>query len=102
MKSYKEIFEDQTIWRTKDGKFHREDGPAVEWANGDKSWYINDKLHRTDGPAIEYASGSKEWYQNGQLHRTDGPAVIKNDFEFWYINDELQKVAYKGTQIKIR
>jgi hypothetical protein len=24
------------------GKNHREDGPAVEYANGDKSWYLND------------------------------------------------------------
>jgi len=25
------------------GKFHREDGPAVEYAGGDKEWYLNDK-----------------------------------------------------------
>ena len=23
------------------GKRHREDGPAVEWNNGDKSWFLN-------------------------------------------------------------
>ena len=22
------------------------------WANGDKSWCLNDKLHREDGPAM--------------------------------------------------
>jgi hypothetical protein len=27
--------------------------------NGDKCWYLNGKLHRTDGPAIEYANGDK-------------------------------------------
>jgi len=47
------------------GKFHREDGPAIEWANGDKYWYLNGKLHREDGPAIEYADGDKQWYLNG-------------------------------------
>jgi len=26
-----------------DGKLHREDGPACEWADGGKSWYLNDK-----------------------------------------------------------
>jgi hypothetical protein len=26
------------------GKYHREDGPAIEWAYGDGSWWINDKL----------------------------------------------------------
>ena len=48
------------------GKFHREDGPAVEWANGTKWWCLNDKLHREDGPAIEYADGTKYWYLNGE------------------------------------
>jgi len=45
---------------------HREDGPAVEWANGDKSWYFHSKLHRLDGPAIEYANGSKSWWYHGE------------------------------------
>lgn len=31
--------------------------------------------HREDGPAVEYADGSKYWYQNGELHREDGPAI---------------------------
>jgi hypothetical protein len=48
------------------GKYHREDGPAVEYADGDKEWYLNDELHREDGPAIEWANGYKEWYLNGE------------------------------------
>jgi hypothetical protein len=52
------------MWYNEDNKLHREDGPAIEWANGGKSWYINDKLHREDGPAIEYTDGSKYWYIN--------------------------------------
>jgi hypothetical protein len=24
-------------------KLHRDDGPAVEWANGDKEWWLNGK-----------------------------------------------------------
>ncbi len=47
-------------------KFHREDGPAAELANGDKFWYLNDKLHREGGPAVEYADGTKSWYLNGK------------------------------------
>lgn len=30
-----------TEWRNEKGELHREDGPAVEWVNGGKSWYIN-------------------------------------------------------------
>ncbi len=54
---------------------HRLDGPAVEWANGSKAWYVNDKLHRLDGPAIKYFNGTKEWYVNGKRHRYGAPAI---------------------------
>ena len=54
---------------------HREDGPAIEYVDGDKYWYINDELHREGGPAVEHANGYKEWYINGKRHREDGPAV---------------------------
>ena len=71
------------------GKYHRTDGPALEWADGSKHWYLNGKRHRTDGPACEYADGDKIWYLNGKLHRTDGPAVINADgTKFWYLNGE--------------
>ena len=49
-----------------DGKYHREDGPAIEYPNGTKYWYLNGKRHREDGPAIEWASGTKFWYLNGK------------------------------------
>jgi hypothetical protein len=44
---------------------HRIDGPAVEYVDGDKVWYVDGKRHRIDGPAFELNSGSKEWYING-------------------------------------
>ena len=46
------------------GQLHRTDGPAVEYSDGDKFWYINGKRHREDGPAIEYSDGHKSWYLN--------------------------------------
>ena len=46
---------------------HREDGPAVEGANGSKYWCLNGKRHREDGPAIEYVGGTKEWFLNDKL-----------------------------------
>ena len=47
-------------------KLHREDGPACEWADGTKEWWLNDQLHREDGPAIERANGTKLWYKNSE------------------------------------
>ncbi len=73
----------------KNGKLHREDGPACEYANGHKEWYLNGRTHREDGPAVEYANGDKSWYKNGQLHREDGPAIERyNGTKDWYLNDK--------------
>ena len=43
----------------------RLDGPAKEYSNGTKYWYVNGKRHRLDGPAIEWNNGDKEWYLAG-------------------------------------
>jgi hypothetical protein len=49
-------------------EFHRDDGlPAIEWANGTKSWYKHGVLHRTDGPAIDRVSGVDSWYIDGKI-----------------------------------
>lgn len=55
---------------------------------GNKEWYLNGKLHREDGPAIEFADGDKYWYLNGSLHREDGPAIEHaNGLKYWCLND---------------
>ena len=36
---------------------------------GDKEWRLNGVLHREDGPAIEWANGSKFWYYQGKQIR---------------------------------
>ena len=33
---------------------------------GNKSYWLSSKLHRLNGPAIEYLDGSKKWYINGE------------------------------------
>jgi hypothetical protein len=53
---------------------HRDDGPAIEYANGGKFWYIEGSIHREDGPAAEFPNGDKMWYVKNKLHREDGPA----------------------------
>ena len=46
------------------GSLHRENGHAIEWANGTKSWFLNGKRHRIDGPAVEAVDGFKAWWLN--------------------------------------
>jgi hypothetical protein len=53
------------------GRFHREDGPAIEYVNGAKMWFIHGKCHREDGPAIEYTDGTKRWWLDDEQYETE-------------------------------
>ena len=66
MTEYKvKVYGTRTEWYNLEGNYHRENGPAIEWVDGDKSWWTNGQLHRVDGPAVEWVDGSKEWWING-------------------------------------
>jgi hypothetical protein len=65
MELIKVEFVDRIEYKNEQGQLHREDGPACEYNNGSKSWYINGKCHREDGPAIDFYNGPKIWYLNG-------------------------------------
>ena len=73
-------------WMLRDGSLHREDGPAIEYANGSRQWYQHNHLHRTGAPAVETINGGEIWYQHGKLHRTNGPAVVSNAFTQWWVD----------------
>lgn len=73
------------IWKNADGQWHRLDGPAWEYPNGTKQWWVNHFLHRLDGPAIEWADGGKSWYINGEKYTeeewAEKVAQLKTDKE---------------------
>jgi len=85
----------------KDGRLHREGGPAIEYYDGDKSWYLNGVLHREDGPAREWSNGDKRWYLNDTF-------ITEKDFnEVWncpmdklplYINTPLAPIVARRCQ----
>ena len=93
-------------WKLPSGDLHREDGPACEYVNGSRHWYINGELHREDGPAVEHIDGYRGWYINGELHREDGPAVEHIDgYRGWYINGKEyteQEYKYKTRSRKLK
>jgi hypothetical protein len=64
------IDEDGTKRWFLNGKYHREDEPAIEFVNGHKEWCLNGLLHRVDGPAIEWFNETKSWYINGYSFST--------------------------------
>ena len=73
------------FWFDSDGKYHREDGPAAEWSNGNKWWCKHGQFHREDGPAIKWTRGGK-WFIHGKLHREDGPAIdYHNGYKYYYL-----------------
>ena len=61
------------IWK----KLHRDDGPAAEYSNGNKYWYVMGKPHRTDGPAIEVVDGPDQWW-------VDGKRLTEPAFDRWH------------------
>jgi hypothetical protein len=96
------VFDDRTEWFNKEGKYHRLDGPAIEYSDGDKAWYQNGERHRLDGPAREWSDGSKEWWVEGKKHRIDGPAMeYYNNSKEWYIEGKYystEEAFLKATQ----
>jgi hypothetical protein len=88
-------------WRNTDKKLHREDGPAVEYANGQKEWWIDGQRHREDGPAILHDNGSKSWYLNNERHRLDGPAIeYFNGSSRWFLHNVLHRIDGPAVEIK--
>jgi hypothetical protein len=62
--------------------------------------YMHDGLlHREDGPAVEYLNGDKEWRFNGRFHRLEGPALIiinphRNMNKFFIMGIQLSKQEF--------
>jgi hypothetical protein len=51
----------------------------AEYPNGRKEWYKEGKYHREDGPAVEYQDGTKYWYLENNLYT---PRILLRLIEF--------------------
>lgn len=85
---------------------------TVRLNEGNTLWYYKGELHRDEGPAIECANGDRFYYQHGKLHRVDGPAVIRaNGDEQYYImgtrvhppakRAKIEFIIFDGTQYQV-
>jgi hypothetical protein len=88
--------EGSRFWYNSKGELHRENGPAVEKADGHKEWWVNGLYHRVDAPAVERIDGGNCWFLNGVRHRDNGPALesYKGNnswYRAWYLNGDKQK-----------
>jgi hypothetical protein len=71
---------------------------VAEYPNGTKHWYKEGKLHREDGPAVEWIIGYKEWWVEGLRHRTDGPAI---EYPNVVIPDLFFKNSFEDTKTSV-
>jgi len=59
-----EINSDGTkYWYDENQYLHREDAPAIEWADGDYAWAWHETWHRDNG---EHANFGQKYYFNGR------------------------------------
>jgi hypothetical protein len=81
---------------------HRLDGPAIEYANGSKAWYVDGQLHRLDGPAYESTNGYKAWYVDGKhLSEEQFNALTAPAFELT-LEEIAAKFGVDVSKIKIK
>jgi hypothetical protein len=111
MKSIKEETVEWIRYKNEFGRYHREDGPSIEWisgyAKGVKYYHYDGKLHRLDGPAISGNSIplNEEWWIMNKRHRVRGAAHFSIDEKSWYKNNMYHRLnapakfidsSYKG------
>lgn len=88
IKNGKYVCQNGTIVWYKEGKYHREDGPAIEIPDGSYHWYLNGVRHRNNGPALYLLNESEVWYQYGEKHRENGPAIqYQSGHKKWFLED---------------
>ena len=78
---------DRVEWHNADGQVDRDDGPAIIYRSGTRSWVKNGKTHRVGAPALTYDHVGEVWKVDGKLHRLDGAAHISpTGHRCWYVN----------------
>ena len=63
---YKNDYGDIVYYKKDTGELHNPYGPAFISKYGNKFYFINNKFHRLDGPAAIYSDGEGGYYINGE------------------------------------
>jgi len=66
--------------------------------SGSKFWHLNNELHREDGPAVEYADGSKEWWLNDEEVTEEEHKIAMNPVEEMTM-EEICKALGKNVKV---
>jgi len=65
----------------------------VKYHDGSEVWYKDGKRHRESGPAFKVPSGREVWYKGGKQHRLDGPAkrYFDGSVAYWIEDIKISK-----------
>ena len=76
-----------SVWEDKEGNFHRLNGPAVIFVNGDTFWLRHGQLHREHGPArIWPAAHIEHWYKDGKRYEPSAHELM-----LWKLKKKQQR-----------
>ena len=67
---------------------------TVKVVEGHYYWYLNGKLHREDGPAVEFSDGIKLWYLNG-VNLTEAEFNARTKAKELTVNEIESLLGYK-------
>lgn len=92
-----EKLEVRVYWH--EGRIHRDDAPAVLWADGSEEWFRRGRRHRDVGPACSWSDETRLWFVEGKLHREGGPALEWSDgmCREWWVDGLRHRVDYPVT-----
>lgn len=100
-KCIKRIETPRYVLYTLNDQYHRDDGPAVLYDNGNYMYYQHGIVHRVGGPTImelptATQTGIEVWRVHGILHREGGPART------WTRLDGIKQMEYfeNGTLLR--
>jgi len=79
--------------------YHREDGPALEFADGSRHWYLNGKRHRLDGPAMQNPNKVSMWWIDGfEVHC---PVTIEHLLLYARLKEFIKQELSKDTMMSL-
>lgn len=67
------------MYLDKGGRYHRLDGPAIEWHYGSNEWFKNGIRHRIGGAAYEGKDEKQYWFEGKQY----------TENEYWMVAKEI-------------
>lgn len=58
------------------------DKTCTVYVGGNEYWYKNEDFHREDGPAIIYRDGDKRWYFDGMSYTEEEHKKLMEEINF--------------------